>query len=258
MNILRSTDGVNFTTIENEIPVANSYMDMGLPANTHFWYQVQVVDSAGASAASIPVDGTTLDYPPAVPTDLACTPDGNSAIQLSWANSGLGGAYTSIHVDRKSAGSEWIVDYRVLSATFESYTDTGLQPNTHYYYRIRAYNSGGYSEYTASVDTYTLPANPLPFTAKPHGFTAILLSWSYSGNPANFILERYKNGVKVKTINIASTARSYIDTGLLPWGKYDYKLYAVNTVRVEWKSSGVNSSTNTMGLAAQRHISLRR
>jgi hypothetical protein len=51
-----------------------------------------------------------------------------------------------------------------LGANVVSYADQSVNPQTTYYYRVRAYNAGGFSAYTGVVNA-TTPAAPQPTAA---------------------------------------------------------------------------------------------
>jgi hypothetical protein len=59
INILRSTDGLNFTTVTTVGGTATSYIDTNLSAGTTYYYEVQETNVAGTSAPSNTVHATT-------------------------------------------------------------------------------------------------------------------------------------------------------------------------------------------------------
>ncbi len=93
----------------------------------------------------------------------------------------MGGTYTEI---------------KTLSTNITSYSDTGLNPDTTYYYRIRAYNSFGHSDYSNEANATTKPAGtapskPLNLTGIANSTSEISLTWTdNSGNEDGFKLER--------------------------------------------------------------------
>jgi len=86
--------------------------------------------------------------PPPSPSDLLATALSESRIRLTWkyALSDV----DDFHIERRKATTEnWVEIGRVLS-TAREYTDTSLDRQTTYYYRIRAHrhNDGAYSDYS--------------------------------------------------------------------------------------------------------------
>ncbi len=70
---------------------------------------------------------------------------------------GLGGIYTMIAQPVSSAGT----------GSSASYQDAGLAADMQYCYRVRAFNAGGYSSYTAESCATTLTPPPPPLTCTP-------------------------------------------------------------------------------------------
>lgn len=61
-----------------------------------------------------------------------------------------------------------ITTARKSSTGTSSFTDTGLEPNTTYYYRTRAFNSGGgQSDYSSTITVKTKPASYAPYPNDP-------------------------------------------------------------------------------------------
>jgi hypothetical protein len=101
------------------------------------------------------------------PTGLTATAFYSSQINLSWSaptNNG-GSPVTSYEIKRSTDGSTWSVLVKNTGTTDTTYSDTGLSPNTTYYYRVFAINDVGTSHRsnTASATTSTTmpPSNSI-------------------------------------------------------------------------------------------------
>jgi hypothetical protein len=94
--------------------------------------------------------------PPAAPTNLVATAVSQSQIDLTWTDN----AYneSGFEIERSPDGSAWVW-LATVGANVTSYPDTGLDPETTYYYRTRAFNGAGYSDYS-NVDSATTFAAP--------------------------------------------------------------------------------------------------
>jgi hypothetical protein len=139
-NVKRSTtNGGPYTTIAS--PTTASYTNTGLTNGTPYYYVVTAVNSAGESnpssqATATPTAPVTI---PPVPTGLQAAA-GNAQISLTW-NASTGA--TSYNVKRSTTnGGPYTT---IASPTTASYTDTGLNNGTPYYYVVTAVNSAGES-----------------------------------------------------------------------------------------------------------------
>jgi fibronectin type 3 domain-containing protein len=74
------------------------------------------------------------------------------------------------------------------------YSDTGLTPSTRYYYRVRAYNDGGDSNYSFVATAITKLAAPTNLTALEISSSKIKLSWSDVSGEEGYKIE-CKTGV---------------------------------------------------------------
>jgi fibronectin type 3 domain-containing protein len=108
-----------------------------------------------------------------------------------------------------------------LGSTATSYADTGRSQGVTYYYRVQAYNGGGSSGYSNTVNVAVPPAAP----AAPTGLaftisgTTVNLNWiaSGSGTVDGYRVERSTDNVTFGlAANMGSTATSYADTGRAP------------------------------------------
>jgi hypothetical protein len=104
----------------------------------------------GAVAAQALFDHVTLDRStpptPVAPTSLTASDLGHGVVQLEWKNApDPTRAGIKVEVAVKDAPFYEIAD---LSAGAVRFDNTGLQTPTDLHYRVRAYNRGGYSQYS--------------------------------------------------------------------------------------------------------------
>lgn len=121
--------------------------------------------------------------PPAAPTSLSATPISGMRVDLAWVDNA--DDETSYSIERSPDGTSGWTEIDTTSQNTTSYSDTGLDCDSEYFYRVRAYRSdtGKYSGYsnTASAVTYacrqldlapgwnpiSLPLQPIsPYTAQ--------------------------------------------------------------------------------------------
>ena len=112
---------------------------------------------------------------PLAPSGLAASATGPDSINVSWTDNALD--ETSFTVQSSLDGSSWST-IATLGINITSLGDTGLNPETQYYYRVRASNSAGDSAWS-NVDSDT--TGPLPASIENFADGQILVKGSVSG-----------------------------------------------------------------------------
>jgi phosphatidylinositol-3-phosphatase len=109
---------------------------------------------AGQSSTANPItDCWTTSVPvPAAPGNLSATAVSASQINLTWTDNSAN--ETGFHIYRSTNGTTFVLVGAVGSGT-TSFANTGLQRNTKYYYRVRAFNASGESADSNTASTRT-------------------------------------------------------------------------------------------------------
>jgi len=167
------------------------------------------------------VGGTVPD----APSNLSTTADSSSQISISWLdNSNNESGFT---IARSLDGSSWseVTPAAPLNAT--SYIDSGLNSETRYYYRVKAFNATGDSSYSNSHSATTSAAAAISLSAnayKVKGKHNVDLSWS---GAITSTVDIWRDGIKIDTVN---NSGSYSDnTGANGGATYVYKLCEVES-----------------------------
>lgn len=108
-------------------------------------------------SVSGPVFNFSLRLSPYAPTNLTATAQSSSVINLNWLQDTLIDE-TGFEIHRYNEGGSWIIRDS-SSENILSYQDTGLTGNRIYFYRVRAYNSIGYSPFSNIANDTTF--NPI-------------------------------------------------------------------------------------------------
>jgi len=234
----RSSDGVNWSEIATVGAGINTFQNVGLSAASKYYYRVRAFNPGGNSDYSNTVNATTFsDIPvPAAPTYPGADAESSSQITINWMdNADNEEGYI---IERSGDGTNWeIIDTVGAGAAtgVMNYRDTGLLPSTDYYYRVRAYNAGGNSDPSSTVNATTfsddeIPVAPTDLAAEAISSSQINLYWQdNSNNEEGFKILRSLDGINWDTIDIVGMdATVYSNTGLENFGPYFYRVISFN------------------------------
>ncbi|MBN1673679.1 MAG: fibronectin type III domain-containing protein, partial [Kiritimatiellae bacterium] len=193
---------------------------------------------AGNSPYSAIADATTPAdlQPPAAPGNLTATAVSATQIGLTWSDNSSD--ETLFKIDRRKSGMDTWVRIAEPAANTTVASDSGLDPETKYYYQIKAYNAAGNSPYSAIADATTPaaaqpPAAPSDLAATAGSSTRIDLTWSdNSSDETRFKIDRRQSGTDlwVRIAEPAADSTAHSDAGLAAETKYYYKIKAYNAL----------------------------
>lgn len=116
---------------------------------------------AGLLGGGLGVSGTVLPVPDA-PSSLTVGNATTTTLDLSWTDNS--DDETGFKVERSADGSTGWTQIGTNTAGDVTYTDTALTAETTYYYRVRAYNDNGDSDYTSTANGTTSAASASALT----------------------------------------------------------------------------------------------
>ncbi len=194
---------------------------------------------------------STNEVPPA-PSNLKATAYSSRIIELNWLDNSFN--ETGFQIERSADnGTNWSL-LATTGINITSYADTGLTASTAYYYRVRAKNSLGNSEYSDTAHASTAPklpiAGPDSLTASAVSFDAVALSWiDKSDNEDGFVIERSTaNDTAWKPLNtVGINVTQFADSGLKDSTEYRYRVRAENIY-------GYSDYSNTASAITPYHV----
>src|SRR5262249_48789433 len=151
-------------------------------------------------------------------------------LDLSWSdNSAIETGYS---VERSTDGVNFVPLIPPLPAGTTSYFDTALNPDVHYWYRVRALNFAADSDYSNVVDATTPVPPDQPTSAHPIAVTttSIALAWTDNAdNEDGYRISRSANhGTFIVIAMLTPDSTSYLDQNLTPGNYYEYHIQAFN------------------------------
>ena len=241
----------SFAALTTVAANTTTFTNTNLLANTSYRYRVYSVGRGNKISAYSNIAGaTTLAaiVSPAAPSNLIATAVSASQINLAWTDHSSNESGFIVERALLSAGP-W-TQVGTTSANITSLANGGLSASTLYYYRVKAYNSGGNSAYSnlASATTQSAavagspsaPAANAATNVTASGFTA---NWSSASGATGYRLDvstsslfgSYLSGYQNLDVgNVLSRSVS----GLSANTTYYYRVRAYN-------SSGTSGYSNT-------------
>jgi titin len=201
------------------------------------------VQPLSSSSTAVTSKAKVIKTVPAAPSNLAATATSASQIQLTWTDNANN--ENSFVVERSLTGFTFTA-IATVGANSTSYTNSGLNPNTRYFYRVRAVNDAGSSppSGTASATTQSIPtsvpAAPSNLQAIVNGSNFATLTWAdNSNNEDNFVIQRIFSSSTFEDYSQVPANSTTTSVYLLSGNTNQLRIVAKNAV-------GVSDSSNVL------------
>ncbi|MFY1688186.1 fibronectin type III domain-containing protein [Plantactinospora sp. WMMB782] len=217
---------------------ATSRVVSGLAKGTLYYKRIRARNSEGYGPWSVTRTFTTDTTAPGPPGTPGATSTGSTWVNISWpAPADTGGLAITGYVMQRAMDDEFssgVVDSTLAGTSLQV---TGLAKGTTHYVRVKATNSLGESEYSATGSFTTTITTPGPSDAPVAGSiapTTASLSWSApvdtgGATITGYEVQRSTNPSFAGAVTTPSTTSPASLSGLLPGTTYYVRVRAVNS-----------------------------
>ena len=201
--VQRSTNNSNYSDVGTVSANVTTWGDNSLSASTRYYYRIQAYNSAGTSTSSVSNTTTpaTTVQTPAAPSWLGAQAAGSNAANLQWGNVAN---ETGFIIEKSSNnGSSWGEHTRV-GANVTNTTVSGLNANTTYVFRVKAYNAGGSSAASVqqTIRTTVVVNNPAAPSPVPTGSNSSLAGMSINTGDYSENVKNTLRSLGVKSVRV--------------------------------------------------------
>ena len=191
-------NNTGYALLDNVGSDVTAYTDGNLLDGVQYYYRIQSFNTGGFSTYSNEQSAIT---PLNNPTALTATTVSSSQVTLSWTNNSA--TETGFAIEQSPVDNLHYTQIAAVDANVTSFTASGLEEGTKYYYRVRAYNALVTSDYSSEKNTTTLwntPAAPSTLTITSLTSIRVFLAWTdNSGNEQGFRIQRKKGAAGTYT-----------------------------------------------------------
>ena len=256
--VLRSVSSptTGYQLIANLGQNTRGFVDSDLEPLKTYFYMVVANNAMGDADTIDAVSVTTLQVPNVLPSavfDFKVKSLSSSHAILTWSNASDNNASAFVIERSLNENDDFETIAQPLSGAL-TYTDTGMIAGTTYYYRMKAINSFGESDYSVTLiaSAFDNPPNPPSVLRSPSATTSsISLSWNdNSDNEDGFQIERSDDPdaaqfqlIATVDANITIFEDNNLGLGFAPFSLHHYRIRAVNEAGNSVYSSPLSAYT---------------
>ena len=187
---------------------------------------------AHSSSNTVSVLRNIIGIVPIAPSNLTLNVVSSSQITLTWKDNSNN--EEGFKIERKTGSGGSYAEIKTVSANTKTFPDNGLEDGTQYYYKVRAYNGAGNSDYCPEANAITKLPAPSNCVATAVAVDSVGVTWNdNSKNESGFRIERKISTGSYSTINTTNaSATSYVDNSVSDNTLYYYRVFAINAVTV--------------------------
>ncbi|HEX5241709.1 MAG TPA: hypothetical protein VFW23_00500 [Tepidisphaeraceae bacterium] len=246
--IERSDDGTNFYPLDTSD--GTSYADTSAGDGSTYTYRVEALN--GGQIPSAPSNAVSASTVLAPPSGLTATAVSASEIDLAWSDDSV--TATGYEVDRSTDGVNFASLAPSLPADATSYSDIGLAPGSHFYYRVISLAAGQVSDPSNTADDTTVPPAPDSDWAGIATSSSVTINWDAAQGASGYEVDRSVNGSWVDVADITGgSTTTFTDTGLLANTTFSYQIIAKNNAG-QSSPIGISATTSADTPAAPSNL----
>ena len=221
-------------SVLDTLPInAVAYTDTNLVFGEYYTYRIKAFNEAVESDYSNFFEISINNPFPNSPTELYLEPIDSATIEIYWTDNSDNEQGFVIGRSISSSGP-WTQIISVTANTI-SYSNTGLEDATEYFYRVNAYNASGNSAYSNIDSGVTYMNTPTDLTGTNIGTNKVELNWTdNSGNEDGYIIERHDGSVTVALFfvaidTVAANIATFVDSNFTSEVEYRYRVLGYNS-----------------------------
>ncbi len=250
--IERAIKGEEFRILHKTDADVESFSDKKVVPGMVYAYRVRAVNdmlkSLYSNVVYAEINGNPASMPTA-PENLQASDVTATSLILTWVDTSDN--ETAFEIERSLHEDFAEADTLVTDVNETRYEESTLAPETQYFYRVRAINEAGPSDYsqTLSVQTAALPvatpAAPSDLSAQTVSSNRIVLNWTdNSDNEEGFTLMWSLDGLTFEQLQTTErNVLTFAHEGLLPQTTYFYKVFAFNSAGPSEESDMAEAQT---------------
>ena len=208
-----------------------TFSDTEAQGNRLYWYRVRACNAFGCSALSEADSGYYLAPAPPLPPQNVQASDGtfSNRIRVTWSAS-VGASYYELYRS-DVPGADFL---RIAQLSTTSYDDQGIVLGRTYYYKVKACNSYGcsdFSEADAGFAAASAPGAPQNVQATDGTYSdRVRITWSPVPGASRYEVHRATSLDGTYELIGETTATTYDDTAVTVGTTYWYKVRAWNAL----------------------------
>jgi hypothetical protein len=225
--IERSTDNIDFVKAGEVDGAISKFVDKDLASSKKYYYRVLAINEGCTSGPSQVKQESTATTCASPPSNLVAVANSEKEIKVSYKDNSPDENGFELEISKN--GTNFVKLGTTIEPNTTSITiSSGIDPETKYFFRIRAIGALCNSDFSNVASVTTNPPAPTGLTAKGVKINQVDLEWKNTSKTATSIeIQRASSAdnsfTKLGT-DVANTVSTFQNTGLTPSTGYKYRI----------------------------------